>query len=184
VQSMGSKRTRDQAGLLAATTAMKKQVKELTESSVSRAGTLKNMERAVFLNSAAMRGTPAYQAFRDRTAARTETEMDEGDEHARVRKEKVAAEHARDAARSRRVQVIADAVTETLARRATAQAARLAARPASAAAATHSAAGTRGGDDDFSCTDEDGSPRLPRLPAFAAAGAHSSRSSGVRRGGG
>jgi len=181
---MGSRRTRDQAGLLAATTAMNKRVKELTESLVRRAGTLKNMKRAVFHNSAAMRGTQAYQAFRDRTAAPSVAEMDEAGEHARVRQEKVAAERARDAAKSRRVQVIAEAVAEALARRATAQAARLDARPASAAAATCSAAGTRGGDDDFSSTDEDGPPRLPRLPAFAAAGAHSSRSSGARRGGG
>ena len=184
VQPMGSKRTKDQAGLLAATAAMNKRVKELTESSVRKAETLKNMERTMFFNSAAMRGTPAAQAFRARTAARMAAEMDEEDEQARVRQEEVAAERARDAAEARRVQVIADAEAEALARRATAQAARLAARAATAAAAARSAAGRGGGEDDFSSTDEDGSPRRTRLPAFAAAGARASRSSGGGRGGG
>jgi len=105
---MGSKRTKDQAGLQAATAAMNKRVKELTESSVRKADTLKNMERAVFFHSAAMRGTPAAQAFRDRTAARMAAEVEEKDKHARVRQEKVAAERAYNAAQARRVPVIAD----------------------------------------------------------------------------
>ena len=184
VQPMGSKRTKDQAGLLAATAAMNKRVKELTESSVRKAETLKNMERAVFFNSAAMRGTPAAQAFRARTAARMAAEMDEEDEQARVRREEVAAERARDAAEARRVQVIADAEAEALARRTTAKAARLAARAAMAAAAARSPAGRAGGDDDLSSTDEDGLQRRPRLPAFAAAGARGSPSSGGGRVGG
>jgi len=178
MQPMGPKRTKDQAGLLAATAAMNKRVKELTEYSVRKAETLKNMERAVFFKSAAMRGTPAAQAFWDRTAARMAAKIEEKDKHARMRQEEVAAERARDDAEARRVPVIAYAEADALARRATAKTARLAARAATAAAAARSPAGRALHDDDLSFTDQDGLKRRPRLPAFAAAGASGSRSSG------
>jgi len=155
---MGCKRTEG------ATAAMNKRVWEQIKSSVRKAETLKNMERALIINSAAMRGRSAELAFRAGTASRIAAKMDEEEEQARMRPEKVARGRSRDATVARRVQVIADAEAEALARRATAQAACLVARAATAAAAARSAAGWERDEDNISFNDEDGSPRRAGLP--------------------
>jgi len=109
------------------------------------------MEQAMFFNSEAIRGTPAVQAYRARTAARMASDMVEQDQQACVQQEEVAAGRAREAAEARSVGVIAVAEAEALARRATVQAARVAARAAAAAATSRSAAGRAGGAGEESC---------------------------------
>ena len=115
---MGYKRTEDQAALLAATAAMHRRVRELAQASVRKGETLKNIERTVFLYSAQMRSTPAAQESRAPTAARTVADMEEEDEKARVRRDRLASERARAAAEARRVRVIEDAAAQAEPRRA------------------------------------------------------------------
>jgi len=132
---MGSKRAKEQAGLHAATAAMNKRVEELTWASVRKGQTLKTIERTVFWNSTAMRGTPAAQTFLARTAALMQAEMEEEYEQARVRREQMVAERTRAAAEKRIVQLIEDAKAKTGKRGAATRAARLATRASTAAAA-------------------------------------------------
>jgi len=79
---MGCKRTEG------VTAAMNKRVGKLIKCSARKAETLKNMERDLFINSAAMRGTPAELAFGAGIASRISAEMDKEDEQARKRPEK------------------------------------------------------------------------------------------------
>ena len=130
---MGSKRTKEQAGLLAASAALNKRVKELTDASAGKAQSLKHMERSIFFSSAAMRGTQAARDFLDRTAARIAAEMAEEDRNARLAEEKAAATREREAAEVARLQDFADREAEALARRTAARAGRLASRAAEAA---------------------------------------------------
>jgi len=88
----GSKRTKDQAGLLAASASIAKRVKELTDASSSKSQTLKNMERSMFFNTSAMRNTQAARDFQQRTAARMLAEMAEEDREAAARQAQAAAE--------------------------------------------------------------------------------------------
>jgi len=65
----GSKRTKEQAGLLAASVSISKRVKELNDASSSKSQTLKNMDCSMFLNTSAMRSTQAARDFQRGTAA-------------------------------------------------------------------------------------------------------------------
>jgi len=87
-----SKRTKDQAGLLAASASIAKRVKELTDASSSKSQTLKNRERSMFFNTSAMRNTEAVRDFQQRTAARMLAEMAEEDREAAARQAQAAGE--------------------------------------------------------------------------------------------